>query len=178
MIEGLIVIGVFGLLFFFAIIKNVKNPPREIDFGEVDEVVQLEIKKCIPEFQSETVRFLPAVKKYQMKGVYKGNPVRVEAEMTKAGLFDELELKDISEFYSQKRGAAIKSINEIPEPILNIAFSMLGESSEAPEFVRGYHATFLGKAGYDLRLNLSTHRYEFEIREDGRILEFEKERRR
>ena len=175
MSTGLVFLSILGLMILIAIIQNLRNPPREINFDELPEDVASEIKTLFPEFQPLSVKFIPVSKKYHIKGEYQTHQVRIEAEMTKAGLLDELELKDI-ENRSTSRGAPINSINEIPEPILKTAFSMLAQNPETPQFIKAYHAKFSNEAGYKLELKQSNHHYEFEITESGRLIEFEKER--
>ena len=143
---GIIILSVVAILFLFAVIHNVRNPARVIQFDELPDDVIADLKMHFPEFQSAEVRFLPAVRKYKMKGSYKDQQVAIEVEMTKSGLIDEL------------------------------AFSQLTQSSETPQFVRACHVQFSHEAGYKLELAQLGYHYEFEITESGRLIEFEKER--
>ena len=172
---GIIILSVVAILFLFAVIHNVCNPPRVIQFNELPDDVIADLKMHFPEFQSAEVRFLPAVRKYKMKGSYKDQQVAIEVEMTKSGLIDELEFND-TDNKSSIRKAIIKDIDEIPELILKLAFSQLTQSSETPQFVRACHVQFSHEAGYKLELAQLGYHYEFEITESGRMIEFEKER--
>jgi len=171
---GLIVLAIFVIFFIVAIIQNLRNPPRNIDYSELPEIAQLEIQSCFPEFEVESVRFSPAVREYLLKGLYKGNQVKIEAEMTSAGLLDELELNDM-ERRIMKRGAEIQSAEEIPESILKMAFTTLSANEETPQFVKAYHVTFSEEPGYKLKLKQANYYYEFEVSAEGRLFEFEKE---
>ena len=169
---GIVILALVTVVFLVAIIQSMKNPPKMIDLDELPQIVSSEVNFYFPEFEYESIRFLPLKKEYDIKGKYFEDLAKVEVELNKEGAIKELEF-ELKGYYRKRRGAALKDVGEIPKPVLEVAFAFLGADNEPPEFMRGNHIKFSDEAGFSFKLRKGKILYKFQILENEKLVEFE-----
>lgn len=165
---------IFGGLFVIAIFQNIKNPPRDIEYEEVPEAVKNVVERLFPDFPRDQVRFAPVRKSYSLKGVYQGDKAEIDLELDKKGRLLEFEF-EVEKYGSDSFSGNINNIEEIPELVMHLVFSMMDDRDVAPQFISGRNAKFgnAGDKGYRLEFEQANRSYEFKISSEGRLVELE-----
>ena len=172
----------YGIVFLIAamavagFVQNLLYPPVEISQSELPANVQRELDKFFPAFQPGKILYQENRRRYTMTGKNANRECKLKIELEPDGEMDEVEFKDRSGPTALENISRI-SVTAVPQHVAEIMNAYLIDDATPIENSRACSAMINRENAFKIDLRTSAYKYEFEITESGRIVEFEKEKR-
>lgn len=171
---------VVGVLVFIAfgvvgpILKRMGNPAEEVPLERIPADARAEIDRILPEFRPDGIRLTRNGSHAYLEGDHQGARARVKAEFHQPAGLTELEFNAVSGARSRRR----ISREELPAGAVGEVERVLGDDLAAFDWYSVTGGTLDGEGNYEVEGTANDWKWEIEVTESGRLLEFEKERRR
>ena len=169
----LVVFFIFiALTGLYSIIGNTRNPPMLIESAELPTDVRQFILKFFPNFAASEIKRIPMQREYKIIGLNEGQACRLEIDRNSKEVITELEYRNLD--LGHFKGEGIGKFSKLPDPVIQTLKSFMTEEQFAafnPRIITTGKANHV--AGYSMEGRNSGISWEFEILEDGQLVELE-----
>lgn len=165
-----------GLLVFLRVLWILKNSTSNLMPEQLPDIVRDTVKETLPGFHMESGSSVMD-RKFIIKGNYRDRRGRVEVELDRKGEVEEFEYEEIQESLSSSHFTSCDS-SVVPAAVNQTVEEMLGAGYKDFEPYGTSKGKMNGEACFKVKGRLSGWKWEFEVLENGRLIELEKERER
>ena len=158
-------------------VQTMLYPPVEVSPSELPASVQRELDKFFPAFQPGKILYLENRRRYTFTGLNDGRDCKITVELDPDGTIDEVDFNDRSGPTTLENITRI-SVTSVPQHVAQIMNAFLVDDATPIENSRARAAMINRENAFKIDLLTAAYKYEFEITESGRLVEFEKEKRR
>lgn len=153
------------------------HPPVEVSSAELPSVVQCELARFFPGFEPHKILFSKQRQRYSLDGLIDSRNSKLVFELQADGELDEVDFKDLSGPKSMENITRIATA-DVPQHIADIMSRLLADDSTPIQSNRACRMMINRENAYKIHLRTKIYKYEFEITDAGRLVEFEKEKTR
>ncbi|NNC89139.1 MAG: hypothetical protein HKN82_11830 [Akkermansiaceae bacterium] len=163
----------FGVLVAIAVIRNIRNPPRQIEWSDVPGELRNALRDSLAGFEVQTVTHVPVAMKYKLRGTYRGREGRAELECGPKGALQEIEYEDAA-IGAVTRTTECQLTDLSPEAIAHVG-ELMGPERSSFQPSRVTAGTCADQPAFEVRGSSENWRWEIEITAGGRLIEMEKD---
>ncbi|MEP4077066.1 hypothetical protein [Haloferula sp.] len=164
-------VGFIVVMILIGVIQNIINPPHDLKWEEVPAAVREAVSGTFADFEVSKVRYIPVARKYKMHGDYRGRDVEVEVEGNKNGSIREIELEDLKQ--GQMTRLAPIGFEELPSAVTEHLSTLVGPDFASLQTHRLSKGIVNGEPAYKIKGHTGNSKWEFEIYENGQLIEVE-----
>ncbi len=169
-----VVLFLIGVSIIVTFVQNLVHPPLKIAATELPESVQQELSLHFPNFQPREIFFLSSRHRYTMNGTIDRRPARMEFDVNPDHELAEVDFEETA-VPTAFQGKTKIAPAAIPSQLAEVMAPFLDAEVDEHATCRAYAGRIGSENAFKIKIRSEHWKYDFEITQSGRLVEYEKE---